>query len=53
MKGVSYGILIFVDMVEGVIVKDVDGNMFIDFVGVIGIINVGYSYLKVKEVFYK
>src|SRR6478735_5915883 len=52
-KGVSYGIPTFADTAEGAIVKDVDGNTFIDFVGAIGTINVGHSHPKVKEALHK
>lgn len=48
-KGVSYGIPTFVESAEGAIVKDVDGNSFIDFAGAIGTINVGHCHPKVKE----
>ncbi|KWU62170.1 4-aminobutyrate--2-oxoglutarate transaminase [Priestia megaterium] len=52
-KGVSYGIPTFADTAEGAIVKDVDGNTFIDFVGAIGTINVGHSHPKVNEALHK
>lgn len=34
----------------GVELYDLDGWRFIDFVGVIGMLNVGYLYFKVVEV---
>ncbi|TYR81148.1 4-aminobutyrate--2-oxoglutarate transaminase [Priestia megaterium] len=52
-KGVSYGIPTFADTAEGALVKDIDGNTFIDFVGAIGTINVGHSHPKVKEVLHR
>ncbi|WP_110926651.1 4-aminobutyrate--2-oxoglutarate transaminase [Bacillus massiliglaciei] len=48
-KGVSYGIPAFVDTAKGALVRDVDGNTFIDFVGAIGTINVGHGHPKVKQ----
>ncbi|AZU62543.1 4-aminobutyrate--2-oxoglutarate transaminase [Neobacillus mesonae] len=48
-KGVSYGIPAFAQSAEGALVKDVDGNTFIDFVGAIGTINVGHCHPKVKQ----
>lgn len=41
---VSYGIPTFVDSAEGAILRDVDGNTFIDFAGAIGTINVGHCH---------
>ncbi|PTM57523.1 4-aminobutyrate--2-oxoglutarate transaminase [Desmospora activa] len=48
-KGVSFGVPTFVHSAEGAIVKDVDGNTFIDFAGAIGTINVGHRHPKVQE----
>jgi 4-aminobutyrate aminotransferase/(S)-3-amino-2-methylpropionate transaminase len=48
-KGVSYGIPAFAESAQGALVKDVDGNTFIDFVGAIGVANVGHCHPKVKE----
>lgn len=48
-RGVSYGIPAFAESAQGALIKDVDGNTFIDFVGAIGVINVGHCHPKVKE----
>ncbi|MFC7392210.1 4-aminobutyrate--2-oxoglutarate transaminase [Scopulibacillus cellulosilyticus] len=48
-KGVSNGVPTFADSAEGALVKDVDGNTFIDFAGAIGTINVGHSHPKVNH----
>lgn len=48
-KGVSYGAPLFAQSAEGALIKDVDGNTFIDFVGAIGTINVGHCHPKVKR----
>lgn len=42
--GVSYGVPTFVDTAKGALLKDVDGNQFIDFAGAIGVNNVGHSH---------
>ena len=43
-RGVSYGIPTFVESAKGALLRDVDGNQFIDFAGAIGTINVGHSH---------
>lgn len=48
-KGVSYGVPAFAESANGALIEDVDGNTFIDFVGAIGVLNVGHSHPKVKE----
>ncbi|MEH7223574.1 4-aminobutyrate--2-oxoglutarate transaminase [Bacillus sp. JJ1566] len=48
-KGVSFGAPLFAQSAEGALIKDVDGNTFIDFVGAIGTINVGHCHPKVKQ----
>jgi len=48
-KGISYGAPIFVDSAEGALIKDVDGNTFIDFVAAIGTTNVGHSHPTVVK----
>lgn len=48
-RGVSNGSPTFAESAEGALVKDVDGNTFIDFAGAIGTLNVGHSHPKVKE----
>lgn len=39
---VSYGVPTFVDSAKGALLRDVDGNQFIDFAGAIGVINIGH-----------
>lgn len=34
---------------EGAIIEDVDGNKFLDWVGGVGVLNIGYSHLEVVE----
>lgn len=41
---VSYGIPTFVESAKGALLRDVDGNQFIDFAGAIGVNNVGHSH---------
>lgn len=48
-KGVSFGAPIFAESASGALVKDVDGNTLIDFVGAIGTVNVGHSHPKVQK----
>lgn len=40
---------VFVDRAEGAMVQDVDGNIFIDFVAGIGVLNIGHSHPEVVE----
>lgn len=40
---------VFVDKAEGAMVQDVDGNVFIDFVAGIGVLNIGHSHPEVVE----
>jgi len=47
-KGVANGVQTFVHSAKGAVVKDVDGNRFIDFAGAIGTINVGHCHPKVQ-----
>lgn len=35
---------------EGAIVEDIDGNKFLDFIGGVGVLNIGYSHPEVIEV---
>ncbi|QKY70034.1 4-aminobutyrate--2-oxoglutarate transaminase [Lentibacillus sp. CBA3610] len=42
--GVSYGTPTFVESAKGALLKDIDGNQFIDFAGAIGVNNVGHSH---------
>jgi len=41
-RGVSNSIPIFVEEAKGAIIKDVDGNTYIDFYGGIGALNAGH-----------
>ncbi len=48
-KGVSQGAPIFANKGEGALIEDVDGNVFLDFVGGIGVLNIGYSHPEVIQ----
>ncbi len=48
--GVSYGTPTFIERGEGAVFEDVDGNVILDFVGGIGVLNIGYSHPEVVEV---
>ncbi|WP_458413157.1 4-aminobutyrate--2-oxoglutarate transaminase [Schinkia sp. CFF1] len=48
-KGVSNGVPAFAQKAEGALITDIDGNTFIDFVGAIGVMNVGHNHPKVKK----
>jgi 4-aminobutyrate aminotransferase/(S)-3-amino-2-methylpropionate transaminase len=48
-RGVSSTITVFAEQAEGAIIKDVDGNSFIDFAGGIGVMNVGHSRPEVIQ----
>jgi 4-aminobutyrate aminotransferase/(S)-3-amino-2-methylpropionate transaminase len=47
--GVSYGAPAFIKRGEGAMFEDVDGNIMMDFVGGIGVLNIGYSHPEVVE----
>lgn len=49
-SGASYGIPVFIEKGEGAMVQDVDGNVFLDFVGGIGVMNIGHSNEEVLKV---
>lgn len=49
-KGVSGTVPTFVKRGEGALFEDVDGNVFLDFAGGIGVLNIGYSHPEVVEV---
>ncbi|MCQ4638593.1 4-aminobutyrate--2-oxoglutarate transaminase [Anaerovorax odorimutans] len=40
---------VFVEKAEGAMVQDVDGNVFLDFVAGIGVLNIGHSHPEVVE----
>src|SRR5665647_3058334 len=48
--GVSSGVPTFITRGEGAMFEDVDGNVMLDFVGGIGVLNIGYSNPEVIEV---
>lgn len=48
-KGISNNCHSFVKKAEGAVVEDVDGNIYIDFAGAIGTLNVGHSHPKVVK----
>lgn len=41
-NGVSYGSKVFAAEAKGALIKDVDGNVFIDFASGIGVVNIGH-----------
>lgn len=48
-KGVGNNFPLFVEKAQGALLHDVDGNVFLDFAGAIGTINVGHSPAEVVE----
>lgn len=48
-NGVSCSAPIFVDEAKGALIKDVDGNVFVDFAGAIGVQNIGHRDEGVVE----
>jgi 4-aminobutyrate aminotransferase/(S)-3-amino-2-methylpropionate transaminase len=46
-KGISNNCHSFVKKAQGALVEDVDGNIFIDFAGAIGTLNVGHAHPRV------
>lgn len=46
-KGISNNCHSFVKKAQGSLVEDLDGNIFIDFAGAIGTVNVGHSHPRV------
>ena len=45
--GTAYPLVI--DKGEGAVFEDVDGNIFLDWIGGVGVLNVGYSDLRIVE----
>lgn len=48
-SGVSGHVPTFIKRGEGALFEDVDGNVFLDFAGGIGVLNIGYSHPEVVE----
>ena len=48
-RGVSYSTEVFVDEAKGALIKDIDGNVFVDFASGIGVQNVGHCDDDVVE----
>lgn len=48
VRGVSNATPVFAKEAKGALITDVDGNVFIDFVGAIGVMNVGHCHPKVQ-----
>jgi 4-aminobutyrate aminotransferase / (S)-3-amino-2-methylpropionate transaminase / 5-aminovalerate transaminase len=46
-KGISNNSEVFANKAKGALVEDIDGNVFIDFAGAIGTLNVGHSHPRV------
>ncbi len=47
--GISNNSQVFAKSAKGALVEDIDGNVFIDFAGAIGTLNVGHSHPKVVK----
>lgn len=41
---------VVIDRAEGAIIQDVDGNKFLDFIGGVGVLNIGFSHSEVVDV---
>lgn len=52
-KGVGGGIFVIMEWVSGVYFYDVDGNKYIDYLVVFGLIIIGYVYFYIIEVIIK
>ncbi|ADO84356.1 4-aminobutyrate--2-oxoglutarate transaminase [Ilyobacter polytropus] len=48
-RGVSYSTEVFVDEAKGALIKDIDGNVFVDFAAGIGVQNVGHCDEEIVE----
>lgn len=53
VRGVSNSVSTFAKEAKGAIITDVDDNVFIDFAGAIGVMNVGHCHPKVVEALHK
>ncbi len=40
---------VVINRAEGAIVEDIDGNKFLDFIGGVGVLNIGYSHPEIVE----
>jgi 4-aminobutyrate aminotransferase/(S)-3-amino-2-methylpropionate transaminase len=49
MKGLSTAHPIFIERAQGATMTDVDGNVFLDFCGGIGVMNIGHSRTEVLD----
>jgi len=48
-RGISHAVPVFAESADGVRLTDVDGNVFLDFAGGIGVMNVGHSDPRVVD----
>lgn len=48
-RGISTAYPLIVDEADGAVIKDIDGNTYLDFYGGIGVINVGHSPESIKD----
>jgi len=48
-RGVSFSSTIFADEAQGALIKDVDGNVFVDFAAGIGVANIGHCDADVSH----
>src|SRR5499426_3185573 len=42
-RGISHAVPVFAESADGARLTDVDGNVFLDFAGGIGVMNIGHS----------
>jgi 4-aminobutyrate aminotransferase/(S)-3-amino-2-methylpropionate transaminase len=48
-EAIYYTLPLVIDRGEGAALKDIDGNVFLDFAGGIGVLNIGYSHPEIVE----
>ncbi len=48
-RGISHAVPVFAVSGDGAQITDVDGNVFLDFAGGIGVMNVGHSEATIVE----
>lgn len=48
-NAIRCGYPVVIDEAQGAIIKDVDGNRFLDFIGGVGVLNLGFSHPEIVE----
>src|SRR5438034_9477786 len=48
-RGISHAVPVFAESADGARLTDVDGNVFLDFAGGIGVMNIGHSDPQVVD----